>query len=337
LPSSISVPIDGSKYSISCTDGITSAVEYFSIISPQDLQVSHSSEIAYKVKSIFKDSLILPSTAENITLCISLSDGSWPVPPETPITVNISSPTTYGTSIVYLFDFSAYSQGAIYSPAGSIDTHIMTSFGTGNVVWTYLLSDGITENEEIHPFYTVSAHSMQFLTAIKKMVDKARIGDVNKYLEYTMSDLCHALTRGADYVMQSPPVTGGFPLEQIPVALKDYIVKAGAIDILRAQYQAEGMSQFDFQGLRTQLTVDRTQYLAQLISELEADLQGLPAAKNIWLGQGAPFGNQLGDNRRPIGVLMLTRGIYSTYPTIPMPIMQMGYSFNPYGGYGAWI
>jgi hypothetical protein len=243
----------------------------------------------------------------------------------------------YGTNYVYNFDFSAYSQGSSFSPPGSLNTNTASGFGTGSVIWDYLLSDGITESQEAHVFYTITPYTLTFINAIRKLVDKARIGDVNTYLQYTMSDLAHALTRGCDYVMQSPPVPGGWSLDQIPISLKDYIVKASAIDILRAQYMAEGMSAFNFQGLRTSLETDRTQYLGQLISELENDLQGLPQAKNLWCSQGSPLGTQLVPGKRVIGMLALTTGTYSNIPIPSLPILNNGsYAFaGPYGmGWG---
>ena len=339
LPSNVSIPLDGSKYSIYATDGITSAVEYFTVIAPVDISTQHGIEIAYLQGSVFKDSLILSSSVSDINITMYLDDGTTIVPPASPISLNVSSPTMYGTNYVYAFDYSQYFPGSSANPAGSLNTNTYSGFGTGTVIWDYLLSDGITESQEIHPFYTVTPHSMVFINAIRKMVDKARIGDVNLYLQYTMSDLCHALTRGCDYVMQSPPVATGFALDQIPIMLKDYIIKAAAIDILRAQYMAEGMSAFDFQGMRTALQVDRTQYLSQLISELEADLQGLPSAKNFWLAQGAPLGSAISPGKRPIGMLALTTGTYSNIPMPALPIMgASGYSFSPYGmGWGPLI
>lgn len=340
LPSNVSIPLDGSKYSITASDGITSTTEYFTIVAPQDLQVEHGTEVAYLKGSVFKDSLILPSSVSSIAVTIYLDDGTTVVAPQNAINLNVSSPTHYGSNFVYLFDYSQYFPGNANVPVGSLNTNTSSGFGTGTIIWDYLLSDNITESQEAHVFYTVTPYSMQFMNAIRKMVDKARIGDVNTYLQYTMSDLAHALTRGCEYVMQSPPVATGWSLDQIPVYLKDYIVKAGALDILRAQYQAEGMSVFNFQGLRTTLETDRTQYLEQLIGEMESDLQGLPAAKNMWAAQGQPLGPSasLIGAKRPIGVLGLSVGTYSNIPIPALPIFNSAYSFSPYGlGYGPLI
>jgi len=334
LPSNTKVPPDGSKFSILATDGITSTSEYFDVIAPDDLAVQHGIEIAYVVKHPFRDSLILPKRADEVSVKIALSDGAWPIGAATPYKI-CDEPYRRGDSWVYTFNYAKTPQGAGANPPGSLDTHVMQSLGTGMVIWDYTLCDDVDSGQQIHPIYTITAHSMTFLNGIRKLVDKARIGDVNTYLEYTMSDLAHAFARGCEFVWQSPPAAGGWPIDQTPVALKDYIIKAAAVDILRAQYMAEGMSQFDLQGLRTTLSVDRTQYLAQLVGELEQDLQGLPAAKNMWMAQGSPMGNQLGSGRRPIGILGLTRGVYSNFPLHPLPITGGGYTFLGNGmGFG---
>lgn len=325
LPSSSPVPPDGSKYSVSATDGNTSATEYFSVIAPLSIQTQHGVEIAYLEKHAFRDTLILPSRADCVSVKISLGDGSWPAGM---LPINIPDHShKVGDAYVYSFDYSKTQQGQGTAPPGVVNTRPDSTLGFGTVIWEYTLEDSVETDQALHPFYTINAHSMMFINAIRKMVDKARIGDVNEYLAYTMSDLAHALLRGCDYVMQSPPVAGGWALNQIPVSLRDYIVKAGALDVLRAQYQAEGMSAFDLQGMRTQLQVDRTQVLVGLIDQLNADMEKLPQAKNEWLAQGAPLGNQLAGGKRPIGTLALTRGTYSPWPMVPMPIVTGGYSF----------
>lgn len=335
LPSTSVVPIDGSKYSISASDGNTSVREYFTVLPPSQVQTQHGLEVAYLQKRAFRDTLILRCQADCVSVTMSLADDTWPIPPATPVAV-CDPPWRRGDAWVYQLDLAKSALFAGTAPPGVVNTKTSTGLGMGTVVWDYTPVDDVGPCQELHPFYTITTHSMFFMTAIGKLIDKARIGDVNAYLSYTPSDLCHGLIRGMDYVMQSPPVAGGWSLDQCPVALRDYIVKAGAIDMLRAQYQAEGMSQFDLQGMRTQLLVDRTQYLAQLIGELEADMAGLPQAKNEWLAQGAPLGSQLAGGVRPIGVLGLTRGTYSPWPMQPMPIISGGaYSFIGGGlGYG---
>jgi len=321
LPSSAMVPLDDSRYALFATDGVTSATEYFAVLSPDALAVDHGVEVAYVAGQQFADSLILDEAADEVTVTVQLLDGTALVS-----SVSVAGPPTRrGQAFVYTYVGSA------------VNTSTSSTLGVGTVTWSYTLSSEALPRQELHPFYTITPYAADFANGIRKLVDKARIGDANKYLDVTMTDLIHAVIRGADYVMQSEPLATGFSLDGMPRSLRDYIIKAGAVDLLRSQYLAEGMSQGDFQGLGTQLNVDRTQYLDQLISQFTQDLSGLPMAKKKWLEQGAPLGATLAAGKRPIGVLGLTTGVYSNMPMMPMPYYFMGnYNFLRYGVMGGF-
>src|SRR5258708_4435213 len=67
LPSGVEVPPDGSRFSLTATDGKSSATEYFEVISP--IQVDdHGTEIAYLAGHPFTDVLVLPRRAECVTV-----------------------------------------------------------------------------------------------------------------------------------------------------------------------------------------------------------------------------------------------------------------------------
>lgn len=320
LPSEIEIPVDGSRFSITATDGASSVSEYFEVVDPDGIEVEHGVEVAYMAGTQLADSLILEHAADEVKVTVMLLDGSTLV---SNVVVDVDAVVRRGRAYVYR-----------YVSGSPLDTRTMSTLGVGTILWSYTLEGAELPQQELHPFYTVTPYSADFANAIRKLVDKARIGDTNNYLGITMTDLMHAVIRGADYVMQSEPMMTGFALDQMPRMLRDYIIKAGAVDLLRAQYLAEGMSQGDFQGLGVQLNVDRTQYLDQLISQLTADLEKLPSAKNKWLQQGAPLGAQLASGKRPIGVLGLTTGSYTNMPMAPLPFYMMGngtYNFLRYG------
>lgn len=321
LPSTISIPNDGSKYSISASDGNTSAIEYFSIVSPDSFNMGYTQEVVYMKGRTFTDQLVLDRPAECISVQINRIDNSVALAS----TEICCDPVRKGDAWIYRFDASA---AVVGTPPGQIDMRTSSTLGVGTIVWDFTYCDECDATQEIHPVFTITPYSSNFLTSIRATVDKARMGDVNQYLAYRMSDLCHAFMRGCDYVMQSPPVAGGWPLDMVPYSLRDYIIKASCVDILRSQFVAEGMSSFDLQGLRTQLQIDRTQYLSTLIDQMNSDLEKLPQAKNEWLAQGGPLGSAVAGGVRPIGVLGLTRGTYSPWPMFPLPIvMGGGYSF----------
>lgn len=320
LPSTAAIPLDHSKYSITATDGASTVVEHFDVVSPEQLSTDHGTELAYMQGKNFTDIIRLPAVPEFLKAQVFLADGTELVQE---MEVDTNSPIRSGQDYVFRFDYG-----------DSLDTRTASTMGVGTVVWDYTMEDAVDSEQEMHPFYTVTPYSMDYINAIRKIVDKTRIGDTNVYLQITTSDLVHALIRGADFVMQSEPLMSGFPLDQMPRMLRDFIVKAAAVDLLRAQYLAEGMSVFDMQGLGVQVNVDRTQYIDALVQQLANDLQQLPGAKKKWLEQGAPLGGTIPPFKRPVGVLGLTTGVYSNWPMIPQPfriITSSLYSFTRYG------
>jgi hypothetical protein len=315
LPAEAVVPPDGSRYVLEATDGTSSCREYFQVVSADDLQVQHSSEIAYLKGQPLLDSLILPRKATGITVSGYLSDGTQLFAQQ----AVTEAPTRMGDAYVYRFT------GPV------VDTRTQTTLGNGVVQWSFLLDGATRPDQEMHVFYTITPYSATFIGSLKKLTDRAMLGDANRYLQITSSDLAHALLRGLDYVMQSPPLMTPFALDTMPITLRDFVVKAGAVDLLRSLYLAEGMSAFDMQGLGVQLNVDRTQYISTLVEELSTDLQGLPAVKGRWLEQGAPMGAQMGPGKRPIGHLALTTGAFSNFPQQPIPLVTVG-AYNFLGG-----
>lgn len=321
LAANAMVPTDGSRYTLDASDGTTSVRDYIEVVSPVDMQVAASSEVAYMSGQPLQDTLVLGNTVDSITVTGYLADGSIFMP-ETAIDTTDST-TRVGDAYCYRLKTNT-----------PVNMKTGTSMGTGTLIWTYQTDTDLAPSQEFHSIYTITPYSTGFLSALRNLVDRARIGDANKYLQITASDLAHALMRGADFVSQAQPVLTPFTLDQLPITLRDYIVKAGAIDLLRAQVQAEGMSAFDMQGQGVQLTVDRTQYLNSLIEELSSDMQGLMQAKNNWLAQGGPMGANVGPGKRVIGHLGLTTGTYTNQPQVPLPIIMAAsgtYSFLRFG------
>ncbi len=319
LPSSAVIPLDGSKYVISATDGTTSAAEWFSVLSPTDpVQNDHGIEMAYLQGRAFTDSIILPYQPTALTVSINLTAGTVV---RTDVSVDVAQYTRIGQSFAYKYG------------AGVVDTQTGSTLGTGIVTWMITDPSG-NESFELHPFYTITTRTMLFINGIRKLVDKIRLGDVHQYLQFTMSDLAHGMNRGIDYVAQSPPLMTLFPLDQAPLSMADYIIKAGAVDIIQAQYLAEGMGAFDFQGLGVQLNVDRTQYLESMLNSLKGDLDKLTDVKKKWLEMGKPTGDVRVVGMRPIGILGLSTGVYSNMPVYGRPFIFGSGGYNFMRGYG---
>ena len=315
MPRDAVVPLDGSEYRVTATDGTTSVAEGIALVSALDPSYDHADEIAYVKGKNFVCRLITTEPADAITVSVSLHDGTVLA---SSVAVPAWNPTRLGNAYVYTADL------------GVLNTHTDSTFGSGSVLWDYVTESATTSDQQLHAFWTITPYSSTFIHAIRKLVDRARIGDANRYLNITMADLANALLRGMDYVINSAPMLTPFALDQMPITLMDYIVKAAAVDLLRAQYLAEGMSSFDMQGLGVQLNVDRSQYLDGLAQQLTTDLQNLPASKRAWQQQGMPLGGTLIPGSRPIGILAISVGTYNNYSVAPYvsPLSSgRGYSF----------
>jgi hypothetical protein len=322
MPSDAMIPLDGTNYSVVATDGVTTVQDSINLVSSLDPSYYHSDEIAYVQGKHFVARLIVTKPLSSGTVTVASHCGGVIV---AATNIVLSSPQNLGNSLLYTMDL------------GVVDTGTAGGYGMGSVVWDYVDEDGASD-QALHAYWTITNYSSTYLAAIRKLVDRAKIGDANRYMNITTADLANALIRGMEYVAISPPMLTPFSLDQIPITLRDYVIKAAAVDFLRAQYLAEGMSAFDMQGLGVQLNVDRSQYLDSLAQQLNNDLQGLPAAKKAWQQQGSPMGGCLVAGVRPIGILALTTGVYSNYAVTPQSLLSngYGYSFFRYGAQGPY-
>ena len=322
LPSNVDVPADGTPYVLVVTDGTTASQVAFSVVAIDDEVPSHGVEVAYVAGRSFADALVTDALATNVTVSVSDCTGKVLVA-ETAVTTN----SERAGSLIWKY------AGGVLSPATG------QSMATGTSLWEYDDDDG-RRQQEVHAFYTITPYSLEWLNVIRKLVDRARLGDAHRYLEVTVTDLAHALVRGCEFVASSPPFLTPFTLDGLPITLRDYITKAGAIDLLRSLQLAEGLSAFDFTGLGVQLNVDRSSHYGDTISALQADLDKLVEVKKAWMAAGSPMGAIAAQTRRPIGALLLTTGVYSNQPSRTLPFVYgwgnaSFYGFGRLGGGGA--
>ena len=130
------------------------------------------------------------------------------------------------------------------------------------------------------------------MQAVRRQVDRIRNGDFIPQLQFTDIDLINCLLQGYQYFNSIPPANGA---TFTPVTLPDnfymFVENCAIIKLLEAQYLAEGMTAFNFQGQAVQLDVDRTQYIAAQIDRLENNIQNHAGkAKNHWMRSGGGTG-----------------------------------------------
>jgi len=246
-----------------------------------------------------------------------------------PTSVTATSGLTVGTMQGY-----TYSAAPLAIPNLAC-TNVVQAFCA---IWSITSADG-SVNFEMHPIYVINPALMIYMNKVKQLVDRAQLGDVHPYLAIKPVDLVHHLFRGIEVVSTAPP-NASTPINPlfIPGMLSDFIVKAAAVSLLQAQMLAEGMSNFDFQGLGVSLNVDRTPIIDNLIQQFKQDLgDPLRVSKGNWIRAGCPagpIGAQAGrspyNNRA--GVLNVTYGSYFNYESTAM---LSGFGGNSwFGGMG---
>lgn len=314
LPATVDVPVDGSPFVlvVASKDGGVASQLAVSVVG-DDEETVHGSEVAYVAGKNFSDTLY------------------------TDLTITAADVTVYnGVDVVASGSGVASNRGggkAWKFTSGPLSFATGTTYGTGTTLWTFADDEG-NEYQEVHAIYAITPYSLGFLNVIRKLVDRARVGDAHRYLEVTMTDLAHALLRGADYVASAPPYPTVFNLDGLPTMLRDFITKAGALDLLRSLQLAEGLSAFDFSGLGVQLNVDRSAHYGDTISQLQADIEKVGDAKKQWMAAGAPMGAVTSAPKRAIGVLGLTTGVYSNMPQRSFPFVYGAGGFYGFGRYG---
>lgn len=259
IPAAAPLPMSGEKYSIAwlITNGAetTSSIEYFSVRVQGDPVSFENGRIALKGGSV-SDSLVVEAPVTGVKLkLIDEDDNAY---------VDVTVPDT-PTRVVNGLCFYDYTTSAIPTLAqrASLTPHLAE--------WTYTDQFGGL-GMEVHPIYVISSKMFMFIDAVRRLVDKARNDDINPNLRYTDVDLAHYVLEGLQRVNASIPALTNYTPDTIPVVLHPFVKDAAAVRALEAQYLAEGVSAFDFQGQSVQLNVDRTQYIQSMIEMLNNDL-----------------------------------------------------------------
>jgi hypothetical protein len=227
----------------------------------------------------FSDTLILPAVPEPGTLSLQV----FSVTGEVVYTAGALPTVTHRViNGQYYFDHISNVQQAQFMAGYGGD-----GFAPYMSLWQYQLP---TEGPsfEYHTIYVINHREAAYINDLRRLIDRVNLGDIHPYLAFTDIDLAHYLLRGLDRINGQSPQLTSFTLGNLPLAFKDHLIKAAAVEALRAQYLAEGYLAFDFQGLGVQLNVERTQYISELANMLDSDLQNnLKDTKATYARSGA--------------------------------------------------
>lgn len=259
IPTSAPVSELGEKYRLvyvikNATETQT-AVEYFTVRLDGDPISFDAGRIALKGGTV-SDYLITETPASSVHLRILDESDSVYVD----VDIDTSNPRRSGAYYVYDKTTDVL---ANLTPHHNLVPYLAE--------WTYIDQSGVP-GLEVHPIYVVSTKLFMAIDALRKLVDKAKNEDINPNLRYTDLDLAHYVMAGINRVNVTPPSLTRYTTENIPFQMTSLAKDAAAVEALRAQYLAEGVSAFDFQGQSVQLNVDRTQYIQSMIDMLNNDL-----------------------------------------------------------------
>ncbi|QXV73832.1 hypothetical protein [Rhizobium phage RHph_N46] len=145
---------------------------------------------------------------------------------------------------------------------------------------------------EIHPLIRVNSRWYDYIFQLKFFLDQARLIEIDPTLQWRQEELAQALINGINYVNTFPSVITFWTVDDAPLPLSEVLIKSAAFYALNRRYLAEGFNAFDFNGLSTQLTMDRREAITYKIEEIKAFLDtNLTLIKSIAIatyGKGTP-------------------------------------------------
>lgn len=135
------------------------------------------------------------------------------------------------------------------------------------------------QQTELQFMYVANTLVLQLMNNVRSFVDKIKNWDNIPQLRYTERDLMQFLISGLMRFNAENPAQVAFAFPNLPTSFYMYVEKCAQYELLQAQYLAEGMTSFEFSGMSTSLTSDRTQYIATLIDNLKTDIDKISLLK----------------------------------------------------------
>lgn len=145
--------------------------------------------------------------------------------------------------------------------------------------------------ELMKPVYVSTPTVRTKLVSLRRLLDKARLVDIDKNLQWHDDELIHFLMEGMHYV-NSYGETTYWRLQKMPASMYDTVNKAAAWAALNARFLAEGLNAFEMQGVNVQLNFNRSGVIQTKMDELkgvvDAQLQSSKPSAIREVGKGIP-------------------------------------------------
>jgi hypothetical protein len=149
------------------------------------------------------------------------------------------------------------------------------------------------EETVINPIYVVNSTIIGMMNAMNQFVNVLHNQDVVTSLQISEAKLVHFAYQGLLKLNATSPINFSFDFNSLSHNQGFYMwaIKCAELELLKALYMGEGMSAFNFSGMTVQLDSDRTQYLGQMISELQNEIDSqLPKVKSQYARGGGASG-----------------------------------------------
>lgn len=236
--------------------------------------------------------LSLRITDEKGTVYMAMSlTGSIPTPVQQGANYNyvisvtpspIAGPTT---GLSWTDGFTGTVQGYIAASSNGVTPYI--------AYFNYTTPTG-TQETEFQDIYVVNMLAYKFMNDLRRYVDRIRNQDIIPQLRLTPIDYLHFTLIGMEYLNSIPPSNHApFLLSNIPPNFYHPLEICATIRLCEAQYLAEGLTEFNFQGAAVQLEVNHPQYWMGLAEALRQEVQSISLAKNHYMRSGG-FSGHLG-------------------------------------------
>ncbi len=312
IPSTAPATNSGEFYTIlfTATNGTNTSQQTFNFSVSSQIQTDPTdTAIIVLVNQPFTINLTLPYSSL-LTLTVRFVNVNGAVVNVPTITTNINNPVpTSNGQYIYQIPISATDSASMQLPGYGVFYYF--------AYINYTTPAGSQETD-VQMVYIANTTCLKIMNDIRRQVDRIRNNDIIPQLRITDIDLLHYTLQGVEYVNSQPPANCLFNLQSLPVQFYIYAQKAGSMQLLEAQYLAQGMTAVELSGQAVSLSQDVTQYIVQMIEMLRTDLQSVGLAKNHYMRSGGST-----------GVISAIGGVWG-------PVANLVYNVSPYMVSGAF-
>lgn len=228
--------------------------------------------LVHSGSSVVDTTVFFDAQATGITLTLREGYGDTPIV--------LSTQTVAGTNLVY---DTVTSIGFGYNRSLTLGAPLVNQSQGGMVPYQLVIEATFAAPRKpkiiIKPVYVLTPKMVTLVTAMSRYLDKARLDDIDKALQWSEEEMLHFLVQGINFI-NGIGEASFWTLSIYPPNLQNHLFMAASWEALNARFLAEGMNSFEFQGANTQLTFNRRDAIQTKMDELRGVLdQYLPAAK----------------------------------------------------------